>query len=494
VVQIVVMAMYSLLWMAVLVVGAPYWLARMATTGRYRAGLGQRLGRVPAELRAAIAGRQVVWVHAVSVGEVLAATRLVAELEGALGAGWVIVVSTTTSTGQALARERFGAGRVFYYPLDFAWAVRAYLRALQPKMLVLMESELWPRMLVECGRAGVPVAVVNARVSDRSYARGVRVRAIWGRVLRRVDLFLAQSEEDARRLVGMGARAEAVRAVGNLKYDVRAPKASRVAELIREAAAGRPIVVAGSTVEGEDELIVTAFYNVWGAMPRSLLVIAPRHPERFEKVKELADDFGAVTAIELLQGDARAILRQTVTSEGGGVTYESKTLVVVLNTIGDLASTYGIADVALVGGSLVKRGGHNPLEPAQFGVPVIMGSSYENFRDVVSKMIAAKAICIVGKDQDFYSAPRGKDSDGMEAAERIGAMRDGTGDSSSRLCRELERALIGLLKDPEKARAMGERGRRVFEEQQGATGRAVEALVALSSRGASRTVRSTVKR
>ena len=178
----------------------------------------------------------MVWVHAVSVGEVLAATRLVAELEAALGDGWNIVISTTTATGQALAKERFGAERVFFYPLDFAWAVRAYLRALKPKMLVLMESELWPRMLVECGRTGVPVAVVNARVSDRSYARGVKVRAVWGNVLRRVNLFLAQSEEDARRLVAMGARSDAVQAIGNLKYDVRAVKSSWVTELIVKAA------------------------------------------------------------------------------------------------------------------------------------------------------------------------------------------------------------------------------------------------------------------
>ncbi len=210
------MGLYSSLLLAVLVLGAPYWLARMVFSsksgGRYRAGLGERLGRVPAVLRAVVAGRRVVWVHAVSVGEVLAATRLVRELEEALGEGWVIVVSTTTATGQKLARERFGAERVFYYPLDFAWAVRAYLRALEPRMLVLMESELWPRMLVECRRAGVPVAVVNARVSDRSFARGLKVRAVWGKVLGMVGLFLAQSEEDGRRLVEMGARAGGVRA------------------------------------------------------------------------------------------------------------------------------------------------------------------------------------------------------------------------------------------------------------------------------------------
>jgi 3-deoxy-D-manno-octulosonic-acid transferase len=441
----IAMALYSLLLMAVLVVGAPYWLARMATSGRYRAGLGQRLGRVPAELRAAVAGRQVVWVHTVSVGEVLAATRLVAELEAALGDGWVIVVSTTTATGQALAKERFGAGRVFYYPLDFAWAVRAYLLVLQPKLLVLMESELWPRMLVECGRAGIPVAVVNARVSDRSFARGLRVRAVWGKVLGMVGLFLAQSEEDARRLVAMGARADAVRATGNLKYDVRAPKASRVAELIKEAAAGRPIVVAGSTVDdpanrgvSEERLVVDAWMNG----PRSkgaLLVIAPRHPQRFGEAWTIAAEFPMLAATEMIAGKSSVEAR-----DGDG--RASAVEIALLDTIGDLAAVYGLADVAFVGGSLVPRGGHNPLEPAQFGVPVVMGPSFENFREIVTRMQAADGIRIV-KDKD-----------------------------------ELEAVLVELLTDRDAAQAMGARGRAVFEAQSGATARAVEALVGMVRR------------
>ncbi len=434
------MALYSLLLAVVLLLGAPWWLTR---TVRYRDGMSQRLGRVPAELRTAAAGRQVVWLHAVSVGEVLAATRLVKELEAALGAEWIVVVSTTTATGQALAKERFGVGRVFFYPLDFAWAVRAYLRALQPKLLVLMESELWPRMLVECGRTGVPVAVVNARVSDRSYARGMRVKAVWGRVLRRVDLFLAQSEEDVRRLVAMGARAEAVRAIGNLKYDVRAAKASRVAELIKQAAAGRPIVVAGSTVGGtragdpnEESWLTT----IWQGMEvEALLVIAPRHPERFQTVwEEAAREFATVRATELLAGEDGTQFSYQVREPG-----DRRPEIVVLDTIGDLAAVYSTADVAFVGGSLIKRGGHNPLEPAQFGVPVVMGPSYENFRDVVAKMIAQDGIRIV----------QNKD--------------------------ELETALVELLTGREKARAMGDRGRRVFEEQQGATGRALVALLGL---------------
>jgi 3-deoxy-D-manno-octulosonic-acid transferase len=437
VVQSVVMALYSLLLMAVLVVGAPYWLARMVNSGRYRTGIWQRLGRVPAQLRAAAAGRQVVWIHAVSVGEVLAATRLVAELETALGPGWIIVVSTTTATGQALAQQRFGgenADRVFYYPLDFAWAVRAYLRALHPRLLVLMESELWPRMLVECGRRGIPVAVVNARVSDRSFARGMRLHAVWGHVLRVVTLFLAQSEEDARRLGALGARPNAVRAIGNLKYDVRAPQASRVAEWIRVEAGPRPVIVAGSTLGGEDgreeEIALAAWKRTLGTKLDPALVLAPRHPERFSGVE-------AVLAVLTHERYARASDFGPPRSGNGFLD------IILLDTIGDLAAVYGVADVAFVGGSLVPRGGHNPLEPARFGVPVLMGPSYENFRDIVAKMQAADAIRIV-KDKD-----------------------------------DLEAALIELLTDREAARAMGERGRQVFEQQQGATARAVEALLRL---------------
>src|SRR5471032_2526770 len=219
------MLLYSAFLAAGLALSSPWWLLRMATTERYREGLRERLGRVPARLRefvGGVAAGRVIWIHAVSVGEVLAASRLVAELGEALGAStgdaWRIVVSTTTRAGQALARERFGAERVFYFPLDFAWAVRAYLRVLRPAALVLMESEIWPRMLHECAKEKIPVVVVNARVSDRSFRRGTKLRVLWGRALKMVSLWLAQSEEDARRLVEMGA--ENVKVGGNLKYDV----------------------------------------------------------------------------------------------------------------------------------------------------------------------------------------------------------------------------------------------------------------------------------
>jgi 3-deoxy-D-manno-octulosonic-acid transferase len=412
----------------------------MATSGRYRAGLAGRLGAVPKGLRAAVAGLEVVWVHAVSVGEAVAATRLVAELEAALGDGWTVVVSTTTATGQALARERFGADRsgtdrVFFYPLDLGWAVRAYLKVLRPRMLVLMESELWPRMLVECERAGVPVAVVNARVSDRSFARGVRVRALWQRMLRRVALFLVQSGEDARRLTEMGARTDAVRVTGNLKYDVRAPKQSRVAELIREAVGDRPLVIAGSTVEGredeEERLLMQYWPSVLKEVPEAVIVVAPRHPERFAAAYSAMKEYGTVRATELLAGTAGPVVK------GGNI---------LLDTIGDLAAVYQLAElagVAFVGGSLVRKGGHNPLEAARFGVPVVMGPSYENFRDVVERMQAADGIVLIEKEE------------------------------------VLDHALIDLLKNREKAAAIGERGRAVFDAQAGATARTIQALMAL---------------
>ncbi len=445
------MWLYSALLVVALVASSPWWVTRMFTTERYREGLSERLGQVPQRLREAVGPyadqRKVLWVHAVSVGEVLAASRLVGELENALrrrGQRWRVVVSTTTRTGQALARERFGPERVFYYPLDFAVPVRAWLKALNPGALLLMESELWPRMLHECFLAGIPVIVVNARVSDRSFERAMRVRRWWGPVLRKVDLWLTQSDEDARRLRAMGAKSESVRAIGNLKYDVHAAKESRVAALIKQAAAGRPIVVAGSTTEDESDratweevAVIQGWREIPGQEPiKALLVIAPRHPQRFVAVESLVIEFRYAIVSKWLATD---------TVRNGS---DKPREVVILDTIGDLAAVYGVADVAFVGGSLAKRGGHNPLEPAQFGVPVVIGPSYENFRDIVSSMQKANAIRIVQN-------------------------RD-----------ELQWAIAEMLANPKAARAMGERGRSVFEKQQGATGRAIEAILTTLQVGA----------
>jgi 3-deoxy-D-manno-octulosonic-acid transferase len=420
------MMLYSVLLLMVLVVGAPWWLVRMMTSGRYRAGLAGRLGWVPAELKAAVAGREVVWVHAVSVGEVVAATRLVEELRVALP-GCVVAVSTTTATGQALAKRKLAGSPVFYLPLDFGVVVRRYLRVLRPRMMVLMESELWPNLIGECSKTRVPVAVVNARVSDRSFPRYMRLRRLWRPLLAQVSLFLAQSKETAERLVRIGAEAERVRVTGNLKYDSRAGAVSPLVGLFREnLASDAVVVVCGSTLEGEERLLLEAWPEIVAAEPKAVMVLAPRHPDRFAAVAGLAagSGFGVERASEF---------RELPVGVGYGDIF-------VLDTIGDLATMYSVAAVAFVGGSLVPMGGHNPLEAAQFAVPVVMGGSYENFREMVEKLLEAKAICLVGAEQ-------------------------------------LAGTIAGMLVDRKAAREVGERGLGVFEAQAGATGRTVGALM-----------------
>jgi 3-deoxy-D-manno-octulosonic-acid transferase len=250
---------YNLALFVVLVVGSPWWLWRIATTQKYREGLRERLGWVRVGrggsfkgegFGAAAKDRPLIWVHAVSVGEVLAVSRLVKTLDAAWPE-YFIAISTTTRTGQELARERFGANRVFYCPLDLPWAVRAYLNALKPRMLVLAETEFWPNLLSGCFRRGIPVAVVNARISDRSWPRYRMLRGLWKPFLRRLSAVLAQSETDADRLKAIGCAKERVSVAGNLKFDVRATEEADATIQLKARGAELRFVVAGSTLEGE---------------------------------------------------------------------------------------------------------------------------------------------------------------------------------------------------------------------------------------------------
>src|SRR6201996_8214567 len=227
-----------------LVVSAPVWLLRP----RWRDGLRERLGTGAERVSRSLAGRQQVWVHAVSVGEVMALRRLVEQLDARLGRGSV-AISTTTQTGQQLARDRFGAERCFYFPIDLPWVVRGAFRALRPRVLVLAESELWPNVLAECAGQRVPVVVVNARISDRSLPRYQRLRRWWRPFLEMLTLVLAQSAEDARRFVAIGLPEDRVRVGGNLKFDVRPPRSAAVVDQLQaQLPANAKVLVAGSTL------------------------------------------------------------------------------------------------------------------------------------------------------------------------------------------------------------------------------------------------------
>ena len=427
-----ILLVYNLALLVVLVAGAPWWLFRMTTTQKYREGLLERLGFVPSRLRRQLAGlgreRPLIWVHAVSVGEVLAVRRLVNELKAELPE-YVIAVSTTTRTGQALARERFGAERVFYCPLDLPWAVRAYLNALRPRLFVLAETEFWPNLLSGCYRRGIPVVVVNARVSDRSWPRYRRLRWLWQPFLSRLSCVLAQSETDADRLKAIGCLPQRVTAAGNLKFDVRIAKEADATRLLKALAGGLRLVVAGSTLDGEETTLLEAWPRLLEADSQLAMVLAPRHPERFAAVAALLENSGVAW---VRRSDWRAQSEETIQPLTPGT-------IVLLDTIGELASVYSLASVAFVGGSLIPAGGHNPLEPAQFGVPIVMGPHYANFRAITEDLLAHQAVRI--------------------------AVRE-----------ELAGVLIDLLQDRSAAEAMGSRARQVFSSQAGATGRCVEAL------------------
>jgi 3-deoxy-D-manno-octulosonic-acid transferase len=411
---------YSALLSVGLTLTLPYWL--LAGHGKYRGGLRERLGQVPP--RIPTDSRNTIWIHAVSLGEVIAVTGLVSEIRNAFPQHR-IVVSTTTATGQKMARENFGADSVFYFPLDLGFAIRPYLRRLRPQLIVLAETEFWPNFLRLAQASGAKIAVVNARISDRSFPGYKRFPGVMRNVLQPVDLFLAQTEVDERRLREIGAASDRVQVSGNLKFDAPIPAPLQIVERLRSAlqsAGAGPILVCGSTMEGEESLLLQAFENILVAHPRAAMLLAPRHPERFAKVAELL-------------GNLKIKFWRRSTWNGEPISAG----VFLLDSVGELASIYAVADIAFVGGSLVPVGGHNIIEPAQYGVAIVVGNHTENFRDIVNLFQSRNALRIVGPA-------------------------------------ELPLVLTELLENNSERTAMGSRAAETLHSQRGATQKTVEAL------------------
>lgn len=426
--------LYSLTLAVALLLSLPWWALQVLRLGKYRAGLAERLGFVPPRLRGQ-AKPGGIWIHAVSVGEVLAVSRLIAEFEKSYPEK-PIFISTTTATGQRLARERFGEGRVFFMPLDFGLAVRAYLDVLRPSLLILAETEFWPNLLHLTRKRGCRVAIVNARISDRSFPRYRRFRRLFTRVLSEVDLFLAQTQDDAERLRAIGAATQRVQVSGNLKFDVRGGAATPFSDDLRRAIhQDSPIIVCGSTGEGEEELLLQAFREILRQHPLAVMVLAPRHPERFDQVAGLIATQGLAPVRRSSFTPATQMPAGTISGA-----------VFLLDSVGELASVYALADVAFVGGSLLPGvGGHNILEPAQHGVPVLTGSNTSNFREIV------------------------------RIFERGGGIRMVTAGN-------LGGELLRLLDDRQEREQLGQRARELFLENSGATARTLQALQPLLGR------------
>jgi len=432
---------YSALLLAILVLSTPWWLWQMLRHGKYRAGWSERLGSVPRRLRPH-AAPETIWIHAVSVGEVLAITQLVAELKAQLR-DYRIIVSTTTDTGQNLARQKFGEEDVFRVPLDLPWAVQAFLDALRPRMLVLAESEFWPNLLHCAHENGAAVAVVNARVSDRSLPRYRSFCWLFRRVLENVDLLLAQSEEDARRLATIGAPADRVHVGGNLKFDVKPPARSeinsRLADAIERHCLG-PVIVAGSTLEGEETMLLETFRLVRGRYAQAMLVLAVRHPERFDSVTALLASSGLPFQRRSRWNDPPLVRTEEMSGAPDGSSLAGGVL--LLDSIGELAGLYELADLAFIGGSLVPKGGHNVLEPAHFGVPILVGPHTENFRDIVEVFRRADALRVVTPQT-------------------------------------LTPTILALLDNAVERETLGRNAREVMRSQQGATRRTADELLTL---------------
>jgi 3-deoxy-D-manno-octulosonic-acid transferase len=357
---------YEVLLYLVFVLLAPFYLLLGALRGKYLSNFPARMGFY----RGRAAGEHDLWIHAVSVGETLAAKPVVAEIER-LRPGTSLVITTTTITGQAQAKRMYPQATVTYFPFDFSFAVRRFLGHHAPRAFATMETEIWPNVTRLARARGLKLILANGRISDRSFPRYRFARLAVGPVLRNYDRILAREETDRTRFIAIGAPAANVETSGNVKFDYE-PDATplEIAPRLEALIAGRKVLILGSTMEGEDEALLPELEGFVRAQ-NAFIIVAPRKPERFEVVAALyATSF-------------RAMRRSRMTGDPADV--------LILDTFGELARIYRHATAAFVGGSLVPIGGHNPIEPAASGVPVCFGPHMSNFREIASVFLRERA-------------------------------------------------------------------------------------------------------
>ncbi len=367
---------------------APYFALRGHRRGERLTAFRERLGIIPSGIaaKAATASKDggAIWIHAVSVGEVLAAQPLLAALKQH-SPGRAVFVSTTTETGQRLARTRLQcADGIFYFPLDWVVPVRKALKSIQPVLVIVMETEIWPNFLREARRQNIPVIFANARISERSFARFNQWKFLVGdffaRTLQDAAQFLAQTPEDARRLAEMGASEALIAVTGNLKYDGVPPETGLFVGWLKNQIATQerwPVLVAGSVVAEEEEAVLAAYDIVQRQWRRALLILAPRKPDRFTAAAEIVSA-GGWEVVRRSNLDLNSTLSENAD-------------VLLLDSIGELGTIYSLADAVFVGGSLVPAGGHNILEPAWFSRSPIFGASMENFQEMADQFLSARA-------------------------------------------------------------------------------------------------------
>jgi 3-deoxy-D-manno-octulosonic-acid transferase len=426
---------YSLLLSLGLIVLIPHFLFQALAHGKYIAGLRQRLGAVPP-----VNGKPVIWLHCVSVGETQAARPLAKRLKQQFP-HHDLVVSTITLTGQNLARDVFRsqAASVFYFPFDWRWTVRRTLKAVNPALVLIMETELWPNFLRECKTRGIPVAVVNGRISRQSYRRYRLIKSFLRRVLSSLSIAVMQSQADADRLEDLGMANEKLFISGNLKFDAElASELTGKTDELRQRFAldsNVPLILAASTHSPEEEIILESIQQL-RQKQRVRLMLAPRHPERFNEVASL------------LQKSGLSWTRRTNAPDAN----DADATVILLDTIGELPATYTLSDIVFVGGSIVDKGGHNVLEPAAAGATVVTGAHTHNFQAIVELMNEANAL---------VQLPA------LESA-----------DASDEIAQVFEQ----LLASPAEREGLGRRAKELITANQGAADRTIQLIAPLFSR------------
>jgi 3-deoxy-D-manno-octulosonic-acid transferase len=424
---------YSVLTLAAFVLASPYFVYQAIRYKKYVGSLRERLGYLPISFN--VDGEESIWIHAVSVGEALTARALAADLKRRYPR-LRLYLSTTTIAGQQVAKANLRpfVDGVFYFPFDWMFTIRRTLSLVRPRLFVMMETEIWPNLLRACRKRGVRTAVVNGRISSRSFPRYRLIRPFFRRVLADVDRFCMQSEESAYRLKQLGADPGRVTVTGSLKFDsleLPSPTAhgkprERVLRFFR-VSSHRTVVVAGSTMRGEEAAVLQAFRKIKATQTHAIAIIAPRQPERFAEVERISREAGFVT-----------IRRSELPIDA-----EPRADVVVLDTIGELAQLYQLATVVFVGGSLEDHGGHNILEPAIFGKPIVFGPHMQNFREIAETFVANDAAIQVYTE------------------------------------RELDGAVLSLVRDPVQRARLGAAARALVEANRGAKDKTLAVLADL---------------
>jgi len=420
----------NLLYLCLLMLISPIIIWKQLRHGKYRDGWSHKLRGLLPEMRTGTAPR--VWFHAVSVGEVLQLQQVLDEFRSATPNA-EILITTTTETGHQVAMERFPFATVAYYPLDFTWSVRSALDRIQPDLIVLVELELWPNFIRIAHQRGIPLTLINGRLSEKSYHNYQRAAGLIGSLLKRFQLIAVQNEEYANRFRSLGAKQETVEITGSIKFDGVSTNRDHplTLELRNHFGLNYPenenavIWMAGSTQEPEEVIVHELYEQLRDDFPNLRLIIVPRHPERANEIEKEISNQGS------------SVLRRTQPDENTSL---SSTTIGMLDTVGELGACWGLADIAFVGGSFGDRGGQNMLEPAAFGIPVCYGPNTKNFRDIVEQLEAHSGSQRVTSNEEF------------------------------------EAFLRKMLTDHSAAQAMGNNARQFVLSQQGATANTVALL------------------